>query len=98
MTEPLPGTTPARAPASCRHCRRERGHLFLRASPGLRDTRVCVLAGVAVEGLAAVARLTALARSGGHWRGILAATGALGPNAGPTYADVRLSGHHELLF
>src|ERR1700710_2202017 len=98
MTGPLPGTTPARAPASCRHCRRRRGRLCRRALPGLRDARVRVLAAVAVARPAAAADLTALARSGRHRRWMLAAAGALSPYAGLADTDVRLSGHEQLLF
>src|SRR5215203_5741568 len=94
----LPGTTPARAPTSCRHCRRQRGRPCRRALPGLRDARVRVLAVLAAAGPAAAARLTALARSARHRRRILAAAGALGPNAGLANTDVRLSGHEKLLF
>jgi hypothetical protein len=92
MTGPLP----ARAPASCRHCRRRRGRLYRRASPW--DARVRMLAAGAAAPLAAVADLTALTRSGRHRRWILAAAGALSPNAGLAYTDVRLSGHEKLLF
>src|SRR4051812_25416138 len=98
MTGPLPGTTPARVPASCRHCRQRRGRLCRRALPGLRDAPVGVLAVLAVAGPAAAADVTALARSGRCRAWILAAAGALGPDAGLAYTDVRLGGHERLLF
>jgi hypothetical protein len=98
MTGPLPGTMPARAPASCRHCRRPRGYLSEHALAALRRPHVRVLATLAGARWPARAHVTAPARSSRHRRWILAATGALGPNAGPASADVRLTGHEKLLF
>src|SRR6476660_8912345 len=97
MTGPLPGTTPAPAPASCRHCRQRRGRLCRRALAALHLPRVRVLATLAGARGTAVADLAALARRARR-RGILATTRALGSNAGLASADVRLSSHEKLLF
>src|SRR6476619_1403483 len=67
-------------------------------SPGHQDARVRVLAAGAVARVAAVADLTAPARSSRHRRWMLALAVALSPSTGLAYTDVRLNGHEKLLF
>src|SRR5688500_9185631 len=98
MTGLLPGTTPARGPASCRHCPGRRGGLYRRALPALRLACVRVLAAFAGARRAATADVAALARSCRPVRGILATAGAFGIGADRARTTVRLTGHEKLLF
>src|SRR5689334_22031356 len=98
MSGLLPGTTPARAPASCRGCRHRRGGLCWRALPALRLTRARVLAARAGARRPAVAYVTALARDRRHRHDILAAALAFGTGADRASTNVRLGHHEKLLF